>query len=965
MSVGSLRYIELNAGTGDPKGEVLSTMNDAGEFTLKLDASPSKVRAQIVEDLLEQIGSQDGMTLLVDGLAGTGKTHLLRSLATAAADRHQSLVTFVRADEIESGEPYSFIERFVASCGVPDWHFTPDEDTSTVPLARECIRRLVMGVDGPERLIVMDDAQWIDEESRRVLRYFIPRVTRRGVTLAFGVRSPHMADSFGEFLLRLVTENIPDTHYHLEPFSLQEIASYTLERLGVGISLHTAQRLLEESKGTFFGVESLLNSLTKSEISKLHLAWDAPTRVVALRNDPLLHQFTQLSNAAQRTVEIVCLAGHEIEAENLQAACQELQEPLELAEAVEAGVLATTGFGASIMPHHTLLAQAVNDTIGVDRTRAVFRALAKVTSGYRSLRHTLLGAEEWNDELKAQVADFVFEAAEKGTLTIAADVLRAALNVAEEPDDRAELLESLGLVHMRAKNGYLMLDLLPEIEALPYSVLREFIAVVLAAHKVGENLPMERAQKLLMTRPKNPDEHATLGFFAFMVVILTMRSMNREAVPMLIAHAKQLIEHGPTHESDLTDRRLAWMLDRDGYALVLDAYLAVQDQFNARMDAVKDALPKLTQRIHELPDSALKIDAVVAVAGAKLAVGDVEGGRLLAQHGFDLLERVSEPWAASTVRLILADCLVMQGEYREASELMALTEEVSYAALDVETRSVWAALHVFIAAVTRGETHESHIELARRQQEMTWEGYGPDLPLIAECELARVRGDHRAVLKASAGSWADHVANTRHGFLTYRAHALISLGQYDEAVSVIEQLANWRGVRWQEYWGSIDWLRARLAQNLGDALTARWHYEAATLQRHFPLPFALTLADYGEFLKQQGESGTAAMILSLSVETLESLGASGYLPRVQAMQEHLTINEPSAQTRENILALLTSREQQIVDHLAKGRSNSQIAESLVVSVTTVRSHVSNVLRKMQLSSRGEVARVLRESDQIL
>lgn len=922
--------------------------------------SPDRSRAIVIAETFERMRSQSGMTVLIDGLAGMGKTFLLRSLVSAASSTDGLRVTFVRADEIEAGEPYSFIERFVASLSIPDWNFVPDEHTTPVALARECVLRLVSQTDAPARLIAIDDAQWIDEESQRVLRYLIPRVTRRGVTLAFGVRTPHLHDSFGDFLLRITTEHPEDLHIRVEPFTRQEVAELTRERLGVGISSHTAQQLLDATDGSFFAIESMLGSLSESELTKLSLGWVEPGAAVATRSDPLLHQYVRLTEAGQRAAEIVCLAGHEVTPKELADAGTLLGEAIDADEAVREHVLAASGFGSSIMPRHALLAQALVDTLSAERARAVHLALAEVTSGYRSLRHTLLGASEWNGQLRERVAEFVHAQSQRGTHTLSAEVLRAALDLAVEIDDRAELIEWLGLVHMRTKTGYLMLDLLPEVEALPYSVLREFIAIVLAAHKVGERLPMERVQRLLMTPAASAEDRVVIGFFAFMVVILTMRSPDREAVPPLIGHAKHLIAQGPATPAELTDRRLDWLVDRDGYLLVLDAYLMVQDQVASRFDLVRDALPELTERVHALPDSAMKVDAAVAVAGAKHAIGDVAGARELAQHGVDLIGRVMEPWAASTARLILADCYVLQGDYGEAVELMNDTEDLSYTSLDVETRSNWAALRVFIAAVM-GQPHaEAHIDQARRQKEVSWEGYGPDLFLVAECELGRVRGDHAAILEASADGWAEQLANTRHGYLTYRAHALISTGQCDAAATLIDQLAKWRGVRWHEYWGTVDWLRARLAAALGDAGTAKWHYEAAAAEQSFPLPWSLTLADYGEFLIAEHEPAAAAEVLQRSVLMLENLGAHGYLPRVRALLDSLGHEQAPGASRAHLLDALTAREQQIVDHLVKGRSNNQIAESLVVSVTTVRSHVSNVLRKLNLSSRGEVARHFRE-----
>ena len=55
------------------------------------------------------------------------------------------------------------------------------------------------------------------------------------------------------------------------------------------------------------------------------------------------------------------------------------------------------------------------------------------------------------------------------------------------------------------------------------------------------------------------------------------------------------------------------------------------------------------------------------------------------------------------------------------------------------------------------------------------------------------------------------------------------------------------------------------------------------------------------------------------------------------------------------LALLTSKEKEVLEKLGMGFSNKQIAHSLYISENTVKKHVSQVLSKLELGDRTQVA----------
>ncbi len=65
-----------------------------------------------------------------------------------------------------------------------------------------------------------------------------------------------------------------------------------------------------------------------------------------------------------------------------------------------------------------------------------------------------------------------------------------------------------------------------------------------------------------------------------------------------------------------------------------------------------------------------------------------------------------------------------------------------------------------------------------------------------------------------------------------------------------------------------------------------------------------------------------------------------------------------ADTRDDTVSL-TQREQEVLQHVAMGASDKEIADKLCISLHTVKSHVRNIIAKMQVSNRREAARLAR------
>lgn len=101
--------------------------------------------------------------------------------------------------------------------------------------------------------------------------------------------------------------------------------------------------------------------------------------------------------------------------------------------------------------------------------------------------------------------------------------------------------------------------------------------------------------------------------------------------------------------------------------------------------------------------------------------------------------------------------------------------------------------------------------------------------------------------------------------------------------------------------------------------------------------YVLKGANYAEMLRSIQAVGSGEAIFSPSVAV--------------RLTEYFATIQPVAPSP--IFPELSDREREILDLIAQGRSNAEIAAHLILSPKTVRNHVSNVLNKLQVASRAE------------
>ncbi|WP_238146851.1 response regulator [Ornithinimicrobium murale] len=176
---------------------------------------------------------------------------------------------------------------------------------------------------------------------------------------------------------------------------------------------------------------------------------------------------------------------------------------------------------------------------------------------------------------------------------------------------------------------------------------------------------------------------------------------------------------------------------------------------------------------------------------------------------------------------------------------------------------------------------------------------------------------------------------------------------------------------------------------LGEAATA--DQAVALVAEHGPQVALLDINMPGDGIAaarriSTSHPGTAVVMLTQSEEDedlFDSLraGASGYLlkdgdPAGLAQALHGVLRGEAALApslvsrvlqefrtsrprRSAAAARLTNRELQVMELLAAGASTAEVASELFLSTTTVRVHVSSVLRKLRVTNRENAFRVLR------
>jgi DNA-binding CsgD family transcriptional regulator/tetratricopeptide (TPR) repeat protein len=294
----------------------------------------------------------------------------------------------------------------------------------------------------------------------------------------------------------------------------------------------------------------------------------------------------------------------------------------------------------------------------------------------------------------------------------------------------------------------------------------------------------------------------------------------------------------------------------------------------------------------------------------------------------------------------------------------ALAEHEAGMELAEDTGHRWRAGSLGLAAliaVHRGELGEARQLIATAEAAIAADGpqIGDSAPAWAECLLAEARGDDRTAAAAAKRAWdrririGDHRTLACHGPDTVRV-ALASGDRElaERAASMSEKAA----------------AQLATASRLGGALRCRGLLEgdpqllveavAAFRGGQSPLELALALQDAAEALARTGDQVQGRPLAAEALRLYEGMGADADLARAQSRLRsaglRVGVRGPRGRPQHG-WGSLTEAELRVVRLIAEGRSNPEIASDVYLTRRTVRAHVSSALRKLDLSSRVELA----------
>ena len=945
----------------------------------------------VFDDALAELSSGRSDALALVGEPGIGKTRLLKELAARANGRGQ-LVLYGSASELERDLPFwvfvDALDEYVQ--GLEPRRLEALEDDVRTELAHvlpslsrfgaaggaafpheryrshRAVRELLERLTATKPLVlVLDDLHWADSASVELLGALLRQPPAAAVLVALAVRPRQAPERLAAALERA---HRAGTLLRVEVGALTR--GETRELLGESVEGAAATALYDESGGNPFYLEQLARSLAlertagASELSPADL--DVPPAVAAA----LAEELALLSDGARLVLEGAAVAGDPFEPELAAAAAatSEASALEALDELLKLDLIRETEVPRRFRFRHPLVRRAVYEsTPGGWRLGAHERSAEALTargaSAVERAHHVERSARQGDAAAVVtlrEAGDAMAQRAPANAATWFGHALRL-LPDAAPPEARVELLLSraraLVATGQFAEGHAALLDSIGLVPADSVALqVRLTTACAGLEHLLGRH---EQAHARLARAMDNLGDPASREAAALMIE-LAMDGFSRMDYELMRTWAERALSTA----RPLGDRPLT------AAAVAVLAFASATRGATPEAEAQRSEAAALVANLDD-DELALRLDAAANLAGAELYLDRYAEAEAHAERAIAVGRATGQSEFIPLPYSILGQVKLLRGQPAEAAEL--LDDAVEGARLSGNVQALAGNLGNRSMALLAAGDVRTALASAQECVELT-SGLDQSLVCAAGVALSAAlleNGDpQRAVdvlVRSSGGDELPLIPGVwRAKSLELLTRCWLALSRRSEAErAAAGAQATAAALRLRMAAAMGDRAVAAVALDTGDsdraakrALTAA--AAADEVGAHVETGLARTLA--GRALAQAGHTERAVTELKHAASELQACGALRYRSAAERELRGLghrsyRRSRPGKSDGSGVEAL-TERELEVARLVVDRRTNPEIAEALFLSPKTVETHMRNIFRKLDVSSRVEVARTV-------
>ncbi|HXP56566.1 MAG TPA: LuxR C-terminal-related transcriptional regulator [Streptosporangiaceae bacterium] len=882
---------------------------------------------EVLEAAVSNARAGSPSLLLIEGPPGTGKSSLLDELSRRTSG---FTVAWSEGDESQTTpKPFS---------GLRDWgvqvdSFDPTGDSS-VTVAAGYLAQLVdeRAATAPV-LLVLDDAQWADQESVEATHFFLRQAEGTPLLVAIARRTDAVPAT------RDPVAALRDVHARLWTMGLTGLTSTQARTLASrqrpGVSSPAVRELWRHTDGNPLFLSSLLEEFSAEEIDDLPEHMSAPSAYVQV----VERRLARVTPAARGVMAALTVLRAGWSALPDVAAVAELGDVVEVVQELVVAKLAvvTASVPVSVRPAHALVRAAVNQLLTPAERADLHRRAAQATSGLSALEHRIAATTRYDERLSAEVAVQAERLYYARDHRRAAHFYQAARALCPSAEGRRRLwLESLWNDILAGSPTSA-----PELAAIGTTggdPAVQAVAGLLLMYSADLHTALRALEEVDpgLLAAADPVVRRRWGALAAYARLLTGESTEH------VRQALDVAGPGGAEDSALQD-----------FESPTRGFIAARGYQEGSMDAEFDWLPARAREVPAEYRYVLWWRAIYRLFALKVseAVRDLETG----------LDRLgAEPDLTAGHRL-LGLAYFLTGNWPLARVSFGLSAPVTGPA------SLWApdiSRHL-LDSVSRLGTAAGPGLLASTSlaRETPWPE-GRLLLLVADVVRVHAAGVPPSAVADLAAAYSD-LAD------------LVEVVPPDDGLMLVHAglLAVWCGWRavLQQCLGKltrcqrpspshpaiIAWLEGLMARSAHDdaraeTLLAR---AAADDRNELPLYRAHMRADHAAAVAGT-DPARSAEEQARAVAAYRRLGATPYAERLEAAQPF----EPDAGA---LIPRLTDRERDVLALLVQGLSYKQIANRLFVTSSTVRYHLSNIYAKLDVSSRHDATAYTLDNPSVL